>query len=301
MHRPYRGKHRRPRRARAAPVAAVGVAAVVGGYGGWQAATWVTDAAASPAGQTADSAPRGALGDDADDRTPGHRSDVTSAADQGSRDTGGHDSWRAVAWPGAESAVGQPPISGAESAVAPAATSGDETAAARTPPPSDDTRASADEEAQREVVDDPARIAVPSIEVSAPLAPLGLDQEGRLETPSEFDTAGWWRGGPEPGEPGPAVIAGHVDSYRGPAVFYALDQLSPGDEIQVHDEDGTTAHFVVDRVEQHPKDAFPTEDVYGDTRQPTLRLITCTGPFDDAQNQYRHNLIVYAEGSPKPE
>lgn len=176
-----------------------------------------------------------------------------------------------------------------------------ESATARRATPSDETPGSANNEDQAAVIDEPARIALPSIKVSAPLTPLGLDHKGRLETPSEFDTAGWWQGGPEPGEPGPAVIAGHVDSYTGPAVFYDLDQLSRGDEIRVHGEDSTTVRYTVDRVEQHAKNAFPTDDVYGDTPQPTLRLITCTGPFNETQGHYQDNLIVYARLSSKSE
>lgn len=151
------------------------------------------------------------------------------------------------------------------------------------------------------VIDHPARLTLPSIGVSAPLVPLGVNQDGTLETPSDFDAAGWWQGGAEPGEQGPAVIAGHVDSHTGPAVFYALDELSRGDAIQIYGEDGGTVRFTVKRVEQHAKDSFPTQGVYGDTSEPTLRLITCTGPFNEAQGRYRDNLIVYADLSPQPE
>lgn len=144
------------------------------------------------------------------------------------------------------------------------------------------------------VIDAPARIAVPAIKVAAPVVTLGLRQDGRLEVPSDFDTTGWWQGGSYPGEDGSAVIVGHVDSHTGPAVFHRLHQLAPGDEVEVQGENGNAVRFEVDSVQQHAKTAFPTDDVYGHTPQPTLRLITCGGPFDENRNRYQDNVIVYA-------
>ena len=93
---------------------------------------------------------------------------------------------------------------------------------------------------------------------------------------------------------GAAVIAGHVDSTSGPAVFYGLRDLSEGDEVTVSGEDGEDLIFVVRRTEQYPKDQFPTTDVYGETTEPELRLITCGGDFDDSTGHYRDNIVVYA-------
>lgn len=142
----------------------------------------------------------------------------------------------------------------------------------------------------------PASITIPAIDVDSPLIRLGLDGERRLEVPAddEFDLAGWYRHGPRPGNPGPAVIAGHVDSVDGPSVFYRLATLQEGDEIAVTDERAEVAVFVVDEVEQVGKDAFPTEAVYGDTPGAELRLITCGGAFDEEQRSYDENVIVYA-------
>ena len=93
---------------------------------------------------------------------------------------------------------------------------------------------------------------------------------------------------------GPAVLAGHVDSTAGPAVFWRLRDLAPGDEVLVDRADGTTARFTVTRVERHPKDAFPTDEVYGPTTGAELRLITCGGEFDRAARSYRDNVVVFA-------
>lgn len=138
-----------------------------------------------------------------------------------------------------------------------------------------------------------ARVEIPAIDVSTSLVSLGLNDDRTMEVPTDFAAAGWYRYSPTPGEDGPSVVAGHVDSHTGPAVFYRLTELQPGDEVQVDGAEGPTT-FVVDRVEQHPKDAFPHQEVYGDTPGPQLRLITCGGVFDEAQRAHRDNIIVYA-------
>jgi sortase (surface protein transpeptidase) len=141
---------------------------------------------------------------------------------------------------------------------------------------------------------EPARLRIPAIGVTAPVRPLGLAADGTMQPPAGNDLAGWYRGSPAPGALGPAVIAGHVDSRHGPAVFFRLRELRPGDRVLVDRVDGTTAVFRVDLLERHPKTAFPTRRAYGDIDHAGLRLITCTGRFDRAAGSYRDNLIVYA-------
>jgi len=140
----------------------------------------------------------------------------------------------------------------------------------------------------------PVRIEIPSIAVSAPVDPVGLNPDGSLQVPKDFGRAAYYTGRPTPGEFGPAVIEGHLDSARRPAVFYGLRKLRGGDEIVITRVDGTRPVFVVDRLEKHPKDAFPTEAVYGSVPAPTLRLITCAGTFNRRAGHYRDNLIVFA-------
>ncbi|HVM12879.1 MAG TPA: class F sortase [Egibacteraceae bacterium] len=157
------------------------------------------------------------------------------------------------------------------------------------------TAAIAEEVAQRrEEAMAGATLEIPAIGVSTPLISLGLNDDQTMEVPADFAVAGWYRYSPTPGEHGPSVIAGHVDSHTGPAVFFRLTDLQPGDEVTVRRADGTTATFAVQRVEQHPKDAFPHDEVYGDTEGPELRLITCGGVFDPAARSHRDNMIVYA-------
>ena len=115
-----------------------------------------------------------------------------------------------------------------------------------------------------------------------------------LEVPPDATGTGWYLHSPAPGDPGPAVLAAHVDYGGRPGVFARLGDLRPGAPITVRRADGTEVAFVVDRVERYPKAAFPTDAVYGDTPGPELRLITCGGAFDDASGHYVDNVVAYA-------
>jgi sortase (surface protein transpeptidase) len=141
----------------------------------------------------------------------------------------------------------------------------------------------------------PASLTIPSIGVETDLEHLAVGDDGTLAAPGDFGRAGWFSEGPGPGERGPAVIVGHVDSRDGPAVFSRLAELRAGDLIEVTRTDGTVVRFAVTDTLEAPKDAFPTEAVYGPTAGPTLRLVTCTGAFDRAARHYVSNLIVYAD------
>ena len=141
----------------------------------------------------------------------------------------------------------------------------------------------------------PTGVRIPSIGVDATgLIPLALMANGELEAPKDFDRTGWYAAGTVPGEPGPAVIAAHVDSRDGPAVFFRLRELTPGDAVLVPRSDGSTVTFRVTGVERYPKNAFPTQKVHGPTPDRALRLITCGGSFDAAKRSYRDNVVVYA-------
>jgi len=144
----------------------------------------------------------------------------------------------------------------------------------------------------------PVRLEIPGIGVDTRLQRLGREQNGTVavpEGPREWEEAGWYEGGTRPGDPGSAVILGHVDSRRdGPAVFYRLRELRRGDQIKVVRADGSIVRFSVDRTEQYPKSRFPTDAVYYPTLTPGLRLVTCGGEFDTSIHHYRSNVIVFA-------
>ena len=143
----------------------------------------------------------------------------------------------------------------------------------------------------------PVRLEIARIGVSTGLQRLGRDQRGAVEVPSgphRWDTAGWYAAGTRPGDPGSAVILGHVDSRSGPAVFYRLRELRRGDLVEVARADGSTVRFTVQRVQEYPKARFPTADVYYPTLTPMLRLVTCGGAFDRNVRHYLDNVIVFA-------
>jgi sortase (surface protein transpeptidase) len=140
----------------------------------------------------------------------------------------------------------------------------------------------------------PVRISIPAIGVSSPLDRLGRARDRTVQVPSRWERAGWYAPGTRPGDPGSAVILGHVDSKRGPAVFYRLRELRPGDLVEVALAGGSSVRFAVERVEQYPKARFPTAEVYYPTLTPELRLVTCGGTFDATAGHYRSNIIVFA-------
>ncbi|SDJ26989.1 Sortase family protein [Frankineae bacterium MT45] len=138
----------------------------------------------------------------------------------------------------------------------------------------------------------PVHIWVPAIGVSSGLQPLHLLANGTLQAPSKWQEAGWFAGGVIPGDPGPALIAGHIDSTGGPAVFFRLKDLRSGDRVLVKQASGATLKFIVDSVMEYRKTAFPTSAVYGPTGTRVLRLVTCTGDFNRAARSYVDNLVV---------
>jgi hypothetical protein len=140
----------------------------------------------------------------------------------------------------------------------------------------------------------PVAVEIARIGVRSELVDLDLEDDRQLEVPTDAELAGWYVRGPRPGDPGPAVIAGHVDSHRGPAVFHRLGELDPGDEVVVRRADGSRARFAVQRLERWPKDTFPTDAVYREADGAELRLITCGGEFDRRGRRYEDNIIVFA-------
>jgi len=127
-----------------------------------------------------------------------------------------------------------------------------------------------------------------------------MDANGVLVPPDSYSVAGWFTGSAPPGDVGPTVIAGHVDSRAGPGVFYRLDDLRAGDVVTVGRSDGATARYRVTDVLVVAKTTFPTGRVYGPTPGPELRLITCGGEFDRSARRYLRNVVVSAVLDPGP-
>ncbi|MFE6910412.1 class F sortase [Streptomyces erythrochromogenes] len=143
---------------------------------------------------------------------------------------------------------------------------------------------------------EPVRVTIPAAGVdTSPVLRLGLAADGTVEVPSvaDADKIGWYTKGVTPGETGPAVLIGHFDTARGPAVLRDVSRVRAGEEITVARADGTTAVFRVRELEQVGKDRFPTAKVYGDTTRPELRVITCGGEITDGHRP--DNIILYAD------
>jgi Sortase domain len=149
----------------------------------------------------------------------------------------------------------------------------------------------------------PVELRVPAIGLTVSVSALGLNPDRTVQVPTDFQRAGWFQLGPSPGQLGSAVILGHVDSYRGPAVFFRLRALQQGDAVEVQLADGAVTRFLVTEVATYPKDAFPAQQVYGSRGSSTLQLITCGGEFDRVARSYRSNVVAYtslASTTPAP-
>jgi sortase (surface protein transpeptidase) len=140
----------------------------------------------------------------------------------------------------------------------------------------------------------PARLQIPKIGVNARIVRLGLRSDGTLQVPINPWRAGWFAGGARPGTPGTAVIVGHRDSHHGPALLHRLDALDVSDDVMVRDSHGVNRVFTVYSINRFDKDNFPSQRVYGATRLTELRLITCSGEYNDDGGGYQENLVVFA-------
>lgn len=140
----------------------------------------------------------------------------------------------------------------------------------------------------------PRRVRIPALGVDSGVERLDLTADGTVEVPRRWQRAGWFRGGPRPGEPGSAVLLGHVDSPSGPAVFAGLAVLPRGARVVVDRADGSSVTFRVQRTATYPRSRFPVEEVYLPTLEPSLRLITCGGRYDRRRGGYQANVVVFA-------
>ncbi|MGK5440747.1 class F sortase [Micromonospora sp. URMC 105] len=142
----------------------------------------------------------------------------------------------------------------------------------------------------------PTRIAISRIDLRAPVHHVGIAPDGSIGVPDadRAQEAGWYDQGPTPGQYGPAVIVGHVDTTTGPAVFHQLRELRDGDTVEVTREDRTVAVFEVDQVQRYDKEELPVDEIYGDFSRPNLRLITCGGRWVGGRTGYADNVVVYA-------
>lgn len=143
----------------------------------------------------------------------------------------------------------------------------------------------------------PVRVAIPAIDLSASVVPVGLDSAGQMKMPRP-SVAGWYRPGTVSAVPRPTVLVGHVDSYHGPAVFYRLSGVRLGETVQVVRADGSSSAYTIGKITVVSKADFPSQAVFARTRRATIRLITCGGPFDTDTSNYLDSLIVWGHATP---
>lgn len=149
-------------------------------------------------------------------------------------------------------------------------------------------------QAVQRVVAPPVTLGIPSLDITSRLIGLRKDRSGRLQVPDDPARAGWYSQGPAPGDDGPAVIVGHVDSFRGPGIFARIRTMQRGEQIRIRRADGSLAVFAVTQVVEYAKRDFPTEVVYRGNGEASLRLITCGGEFDRRSKSYLRNVVVFA-------
>jgi Sortase domain len=139
----------------------------------------------------------------------------------------------------------------------------------------------------------PVSLSIPSIGLSVSVQEVGLNSNHTIQVPDNYQIPGWYRFGPSPGQRGSAVILGHVDTYKGPAIFFKLRTLKPGALVNVTLADNLVTHFEVRQIAMYLKTDFPTELVYGSHGYSGLQLITCGGNFDPETGHYLSNVVVY--------
>lgn len=140
----------------------------------------------------------------------------------------------------------------------------------------------------------PVRLRIPALTLDAGIVRVGLDADGRMDAPPTYDEAAWYEIGPPPGQIGNAVIAGHLDSKTGPAIFYRLRELDAGDDIWIVLDDGSERRFIVAKTAVYPVDGAPLGQIFGPTAGRHLNLITCDGSFDRVSQQYNERLVIFA-------
>lgn len=141
----------------------------------------------------------------------------------------------------------------------------------------------------------PKHITISRLGIDYDIIELGQNPDETMETPPLFEkVAGWYKYSPTPGEIGPSIIVGHIDTYKGPSVFWRLRELQAGDEISITREDNSVVKFKVTGLKQFEQSNFPTEEIYGNTEESELRLITCGGTFDKKTLHYSENTVAFA-------
>lgn len=142
---------------------------------------------------------------------------------------------------------------------------------------------------------DPVSLQAPDVGINISLVALGQAADGSMEIPGvkQGDPGGWYKYSPTPGQLGPSVILGHVNTESSNiGIFYRLHEMKPGQQFSIVRADNTVAVFEVDKLTEVVKATFPTLDIYGNTDRAEIRLITCGG-YDPASGDFKKNTVVF--------
>lgn len=149
---------------------------------------------------------------------------------------------------------------------------------------------------------DPVELRVPAAGIDAAVQDVGLEPDGSMGVPSNFEDVAWFSAGYRPGEYGHAVFDGHVSSTDAAAVFYHVEDLHRGQSIYVSGEDGSVLTFRVTDVKSYPMNDTPLDEIFGASERPQLVLITCGGDWHPDIHLFDHRTIVFSSiVSPPPE
>ena len=145
----------------------------------------------------------------------------------------------------------------------------------------------------------PIRLTIPALGVQTKVEYVGVDKAGNMDIPKDPYNVAWFKPGTIPGNPGNAVMDGHLDWYGvTQAVFFHLDKLKPGDRAYVRDDKGRDRAFVVTANTTCIYNKCPLVDIYGASKSTRLNLITCAGTFNRASQNYDKRTVVYTEMVP---
>lgn len=140
----------------------------------------------------------------------------------------------------------------------------------------------------------PTRLSIPAIGVDGALQQVGVDAaRNTLEQPKKPAEAAWYKNSRTPGQTGPAILVGYISTgTKTRGVFAKLGALKPGGQIRVARADGKTVVFTVDSITEYAANELPTDKVFANTAEPTLRIITCGGSLRDTKTAT--NVVVFA-------
>ncbi|MDP8924807.1 MAG: class F sortase [Chloroflexota bacterium] len=143
----------------------------------------------------------------------------------------------------------------------------------------------------------PVRLAIPSLGVDAEVAPVNYDRDGLMDVPPDPDMVAWFEYGPGMGVPGNAIFAAHVDWAGRPRVFHRLGALEPGDAVLVMDAEGRGFEYRVQSNQIYDAEGAPVEEIFAQTVDPVITLITCGGRYRAATREYLDRIVVVATGA----